>query len=130
MITTSEAKKMLLTKSKVFYKGIEYKKIKALIYKNMYGSFETIAEIEDKDSNSVITVRLKDLEREENEEALEKIDKSDKLFNALNSEIRTKFFRCILDLNRFSYKEAQDSLKTFLKVANELNEYLERKKAL
>lgn len=65
MITVEEAKQTLSKGTSVFYKGIEFLRISALIFKKSSGKFSCYAELLDKNNNCVISVPLEFLEKED-----------------------------------------------------------------
>lgn len=65
-MTNDEAKEAFRNKTPVYWNGVLYTKISAIIYRyDPYGNLLVSAELLDRNGNSVVIARLKDIKREE-----------------------------------------------------------------
>ena len=65
-MTNDEAKEAFRNKTPVYWNGVQYTKISAIIYRyDPYGNLLVSAELLDRCGNSVIIARLKDIKGEE-----------------------------------------------------------------
>lgn len=127
MITSIEAKKMMMAGVPIVYDGIEYERITAIIYQKINDKFVACVQLKDKNSKSVSIVRLDFIEREKQKNALISIDTNDEYYQELNKEIRQKFFEMINSLGRGLFKDAQEACENLSKIALEFNDVLKAK---
>ena len=64
-MTNDEAKEAFRKRTPVYYNGVQYLKITAIIYRyDNFGNLIVSAELLDRNRNSVVIVRLKDIKGE------------------------------------------------------------------
>lgn len=66
MITTTEAKELLVAETPVFFKDMEFVKITALIFRRVAGEFVASAELLDKNRNCIVIAPLEWIEKSHN----------------------------------------------------------------
>lgn len=66
MITTTEAKELLVAETPVFFKDMEFVKITALIFRRVAGEFVANAELLDKNRNCIVIAPLEWIEKSPN----------------------------------------------------------------
>ena len=80
MITNRKAKELLTTEEPVFFGGIEYKKINALIYRKGDRRYGASAELLDYSENSVTIVPIERIELSENHKLEDVSDEDIKIY--------------------------------------------------
>ncbi|EDP24142.1 hypothetical protein [Parvimonas micra] len=120
------AKKLMIAESQVFYNGVEYDKIKSLIFKKTENGIKACAELLDKNKNSLTTAFLKDIKIDETEDK-ERINIDDLYFSGLQSEFKRNALLCINSLGISNYKLALTEIRAIISVITDLEEALEQK---
>ena len=127
MITNRKAKELLTTEAPVFFGGIEYKKINALIYRKGDRRYGASAELLDYSENSVTIVPIERIELSENHKLEDVSDEDIKIYL---KELEKEVGNLSLNTRQRKTEKAQGSLTEVLRLALRLDEaFMRRKRA-
>lgn len=127
-MNTHLAKKLMITESPIYHDGIEYKKIQALVFKKTKSGIVACAELLDKNSKSLTTVFLKDIQTDEISES-KSIDIDEIYFQGLQAEFKSNALTCINNLGIPNYKNALTHIRGVISVISDLEDLLDQKVA-
>lgn len=125
-MNTIVAKKLMIAETSIYYQGVEYEKIKSLVFEKTEKGVVACAELLDKNSNSIRKVFLKDIETENNIEN-KNIDIDEVYFEGLRSQFKTNALLCINSLGIDKFEKALEYIRNITSIVNDLEEILQQK---
>lgn len=121
MITVAEAKELLTAETPVFFKGIEFVKITALIFRRAFGEYVPSAELLDKNRNCIVIAPLDWIEKSPNPK-IELPYRND--LQELSDKARGEYADFLAELGKEKGITAQDKLRPLIKTLLDLDTLL------